>query len=64
MDVGLGFLEPGRRYTATLYRDAPDADWRTDATAYAIETRPVTSADRLAVPLAPGGGLAVRFAAD
>ena len=64
MDVPLDFLDAGRTYTATLYRDAADADWQTNATAYAIETRAVTSADRLSVPLAPGGGLAVRFAAE
>lgn len=64
MDVALDFLAPGRTYTATLYRDADDADWQGNATAYTIETREVTAADRLTVPLAPGGGLAVRFAAD
>ena len=63
-DVALDFLEPGRTYTATLYRDADDADWQTNAVAYEIETRRVTSADRMTVPLAPGGGLAVRFAVD
>ena len=61
MDVALDFLSQGNRYTATLYRDAQNADWQTNPTAYQIETRNVTSADRLRVPLAPGGGLAVRF---
>lgn len=64
MDVALDFLDPGRSYTATIYRDADGADWQTNPVAYAIETRTVTSADRLTVPLSPGGGLAVRFAAD
>jgi alpha-glucosidase len=64
VDVALDFLDAGRTYTATLYRDAADADYRTNATAYEIETRTVTSADRLTVPLAPSGGLAVRFAAQ
>ncbi|MEM0962241.1 MAG: glycoside hydrolase family 97 protein [Bacteroidota bacterium] len=64
MDIALDFLDAGRTYTATLYRDADDAHWETNATVYAIETREVTAADRLAVPLAPGGGLAVRFEAQ
>jgi alpha-glucosidase len=64
MDVALDFLDPGRTYTATIYRDAADADWQTNPVAYAIETRTVTSANRLTIPLAPGGGLAVRLAAD
>ena len=63
-DVALGFLDAGRTYTATLYRDGEGADWRTNPLAYAVETRTVTAADRLAVPLAPGGGLAVRFVAN
>ncbi len=64
VDVALDFLDAGRAYAATLYRDADGADWQTNATAYAIETRTVRAGDRLSVPLAPGGGLAVRFAAE
>ena len=62
MNVPLDFLDEGQTYTATLYRDAEEADWETNATAYTVETRPVEASDRLRVPLAPGGGLAVRFA--
>ncbi|MEO0558686.1 MAG: glycoside hydrolase family 97 protein, partial [Bacteroidota bacterium] len=64
VDVPLSFLDADRTYTATLYRDAADADYRTRTAAYEIETRAVTSADQLTIPLAPGGGLAVRFAAQ
>ncbi|MEM6328354.1 MAG: glycoside hydrolase family 97 catalytic domain-containing protein, partial [Bacteroidota bacterium] len=64
MDIALDFLDPARTYTATIYRDAADADWQTRATAYEIETRTVTASGRLSIPLAPGGGLAVRFEAE
>ena len=61
MDVSLNFLDDGVTYTAAIYRDHEDAHWETNATAYDIETITVTSADRLSIPLAPGGGVAVRF---
>jgi len=63
LDIALDFLEPGKRYEAQIYRDAPDADYVANPTALVIEKRRVTSKDRLAAALAPGGGLAVRFRA-
>jgi len=58
--VALDFLEPGRTYRATIYRDAPDADYRTAARhRMLIETRTVRRGERLALPMAPGGGYAV-----
>jgi alpha-glucosidase len=60
--VPLDFLERGR-YEAQIYRDAPDADFRTNPTALVIEKRNVTSKDTLDAALAPGGGIAVRFRA-
>ncbi|MET0498951.1 MAG: glycoside hydrolase family 97 protein [Steroidobacteraceae bacterium] len=61
--VGLDFLEAGRRYDAQIYRDAADADYRTNPVAYVIERRTVTSKDSLVLALAPGGGTAIRFKA-
>jgi alpha-glucosidase len=61
LDIPLGFLQAGRKYEAQIYRDAPDADYRTNPTALVIEKRRVTSKDRLEASLAAGGGLAVRF---
>jgi alpha-glucosidase len=63
LDIPLDFLEPDRRYEAQIYRDAPDADYRTNPTALVIEKRRVTSKDHLDAALAPAGGLAVRFRA-
>jgi alpha-glucosidase len=62
-DVPLDFLDPGRRYRAEIYRDGDDADYRTNPRAMVIEQRIVTSKDRMAVRIAPGGGAAVRFVA-
>jgi len=60
-DVSLSFLDPGKRYEAQIYRDGDDADYRTNPRSIIIEKRIVTSADRLAERIAPGGGTAVRF---
>ena len=57
----LSFLEPGHRYEAQIYRDGPGADYRTNPTALVTEAKAVTSADSLALAMAPGGGIAIRF---
>ena len=60
----LDFLTPGKRYLAEIYRDADDADYRTDKRhAMVIERREVTSAGAMDLKIAPGGGLAIRFKA-
>ena len=62
-DASLDFLAPGTRYRAEIYRDGDDADYRSNPRSIVIEQRVVTSRDRLALRLAPGGGAAVRFVA-
>lgn len=65
LDISLDFLDPGHMYTAQIYRDGPDADYRTAKRhAIVIETRKVHSEDRLTLSLAPGGGQAIRFVAS
>jgi len=63
LTIPLDFLERGKSYEARIYRDGPDADYRTNPTALVIEKRRVTWKDRLDASLAPAGGLAVRFRA-
>jgi alpha-glucosidase len=60
-DVALDFLQPRRRYRAEIYRDGDDADYRTNPSSIVVERKIVTSADRFAARIAPGGGTAVRF---
>jgi hypothetical protein len=57
--IDLSFLPKGQRYTATLYADAPDANWKTNPEAYRISTQTVRSGAKLRLPLAPGGGCAI-----
>ncbi|TKD51820.1 glycoside hydrolase family 97 protein [Sphingomonas baiyangensis] len=60
----LDFLDAGRDYTATIWRDGEGADFRTDARhAIAYETKRVRKGETLTIPMAPGGGFAVRLAA-
>jgi alpha-glucosidase len=64
LDVPLSFLDPGRRYLAQIYRDGDDAHWKGKREDIVIEAREVTAADTLTLRLAPGGGQAIRFAAQ
>jgi alpha-glucosidase len=60
-DVPLSFLDAGKRYRAEIYRDGDTADYRTNPRSMVVEQRTISSTDRLALRLAPGGGAAVRF---
>jgi len=61
VDVPLSFLLPGRRYIAEIYADGPNAHWLDNPLPVTITRRAVTSATRLRVVLAPGGGQAIRI---
>ncbi|MFL5582982.1 MAG: glycoside hydrolase family 97 protein [Gemmatimonadaceae bacterium] len=61
LELPLAFLPAGRSYVAEIYADGPGADWRTNPLPVAISSRPVTSATRLTVRLARGGGQAIRI---
>jgi alpha-glucosidase len=60
-DVPLDFLPRGRSYVAEIYADGPGANWLTNPLPVTISRRPVTSASRLRLVLAPGGGQAIRI---
>ena len=59
LEVAFDFLEPGKKYEATIYADAKDADYRTNPEAYVISTKKVTSKSTLKMYMAPGGGFAI-----
>jgi alpha-glucosidase len=60
-DVPLLFLPNGHQYIAEIYADAPNASWRDNPEAISISSTPVTSATRLHLRLAAGGGQAIRI---
>jgi alpha-glucosidase len=61
LDVSLSFLPNGHHYVAEVYADGPTASWRDNPESIAISSQPVTSATRLHLRLAPGGGQAIRI---
>ena len=63
LDVSLDFLPRGRAYVAEVYADGPGANWRTNPLPVSMSRRPVTSASRLTIAMAPGGGQAIRIRA-
>lgn len=58
-DLVLDFLDPGKKYEATIYADAPDAHYLTNPQAYKISKKKVNSKTRLKLKAAPGGGFAI-----
>ncbi len=58
--IPLSFLSEGE-WTATIYADAPDADWRTNPYATTIEKRTVHAGEEIKIHLASGGGCAIRL---
>ncbi len=59
VEVALDFLDSGRTYCATLYRDGACAGWNTFPTDYEIEQMEVTTETVLSLRMAPGGGFAL-----
>lgn len=58
-EISLGFLDKGKKYTATIYADADDADWKLNPEAYKITQQTVTAKSILKLKLAKGGGTAI-----
>lgn len=67
MTVNFDFLEPGKKYVAKIYCDAPDADGVSNtletgseaAVRYQIKEMKVTAKSKLKVRMAPSGGFAI-----
>lgn len=55
----LNFLDAGKRYIATIYKDADNADWKNNPEAYVIEKFIVDTRTVIKLKLAPGGGAAI-----
>ena len=57
--IKLDFLDKGRKYEATIYADAKNADYKANPQAYVITKKKVTAGTTLRLHSAPGGGFAV-----
>jgi hypothetical protein len=58
-DLSFSFLDPGKRYIATIYADAANANYKSNPVAYTIRKMVVTSKSRLSQRSASGGGFAI-----
>ena len=58
-NLKLDFLIPGKKYIATVYADAKDADWKKNPQAYVIRKGIATSKTKLKLRAASGGGYAI-----
>lgn len=62
VSLSLDFLDPGKTYTATVWKDGEGATYETEARhRIAYATLKVKKGDVLPAWLAPGGGLAIRL---
>ena len=59
--VDCSFLEPGTRYEATIYRDAPEANYQTNPQAYIIEKQKISHKTTLKIHTAAGGGFGIEI---
>ena len=57
--INLDFLEKGKKYEATIYADAKDADYKTNPQGYTITKQNVTNKTKLKMTSAAGGGYAI-----
>lgn len=60
-DISLHFLDSGKKYIATIYADATDADYQKKPEAYQITKQTVTADMTIHLVLVNGGGAAVSF---
>ncbi|GAB3650154.1 glycoside hydrolase family 97 protein [Hymenobacter agri] len=58
-NINFAFLDPGKKYVATIYADAKDAHYEKNPQAYTIRKMSVTRKSKLAQYCAPGGGYAI-----
>ncbi|MCF2829335.1 MULTISPECIES: glycoside hydrolase family 97 protein [unclassified Pseudoalteromonas] len=61
--ITLDFLESGKTFEAQIYADGNKAEWKQNPYEMNIYRKKVTSADKLILKLAAGGGVAIRFKA-
>lgn len=57
--IKFDFLDPGKKYVATIYADAKDAHYKTNPQAYTIRKLVINSKSKLSQLSAPGGGYAI-----
>jgi hypothetical protein len=57
--INFAFLEKGKKYTATIYADGKDANYKTNPQAYTVRKIQVTNTSKISQLSAAGGGYAI-----
>lgn len=63
-NISFAFLEKGKKYTATIYADGKEANYKTNPQAYTIRKIAVTNKSKLSQLSASGGGYAISILED
>ena len=63
-NINFAFLEKGKKYTATIYADGKEANYKTNPQAYTIRKITVTNKSKLSQLSASGGGYAISILED
>jgi hypothetical protein len=58
-NIKLDFLDKGKKYTATIYADGKDANYKTNPQSYVIRKMTVTNSTKISQLSAAGGGYAI-----
>jgi len=61
LKIDLSFLNPNKKYEATIYADAKDAHWLKNPEVFEISKNKVNASNKMNLVLAPGGGQAIQF---
>ena len=61
LDVQMSFLESGKEYNATIYKDPVDGGWEAKPEEIIINNVQFKQGDQYTIELPPGGGQAIRF---
>ena len=61
--IKFDFLDKGRKYEATIYADAKDADYEKNPKAYTITKRTIKKGDTIKLQQVRGGGFAISLKA-
>ncbi|MBP5513217.1 MAG: glycoside hydrolase family 97 protein [Bacteroidaceae bacterium] len=62
-NLSFSFLDPNKKYEATIYCDGKDASWDKNPQSYVIYKKKVTSKSKLTLKSASGGGFAISLKA-
>ncbi|MDR2650921.1 MAG: glycoside hydrolase family 97 protein [Prevotellaceae bacterium] len=64
LKIDFSFLDKNKKYIAKIFKDAPDADWKTNPNAIVIEEQEINADTIMDLYLAAGGGTAIWIKAE